>query len=316
MGQLPADWFLRVRLKLRHLQLLVALDEMRNLHRAAERLGMSQPAASKLLGDLETQLGVTLFERHSRGVTPNWYGESLIRHARNILSELQHAGDELNALESGNAGVVAVGTVMAPAVTLLASAIERVHRDLPGLKVGVDVDVSKRLVPRLMAGEFDFAITRIPEDFPSEAFVFEEIGEEALCFVCREGHPLAGAGQLDLASMTAYPWALQPSGALMRQRFDHLLLQHGVTPPGQIVDTPDILVALALVARSDTLTVTTREVADLLCAPQRFRILPFTESLSVQPYGLVSLRKQRLSPGAATLMGTLRELIQHQRRSL
>ncbi len=310
---LPPDWFLRARLKFRHLQLFVALDEQRNLHRAAESLGMSQPAASKLLGDLETQLGMALFERHPRGLTPNWYGECLIRHARGIVSQLQHAGEELNALEAGNAGVVSVGTVMAPAVTLLTSAIERVHRDLPGLKIGVDVGVSRDLIPRLLEGELDFAITRIPAGFPAERFVFEEIGEEALCFVCREGHPLSGQSPLSLEAMAAYPWALQPPGALMRQRVDGLFLQHGVVPPSQIVDTTDVLVALALVDKSDTLTVTTRETADLLCAPQRFRRLPFEEALSVQPYGLVSLRDRRLSPGAATLMSTLRELVAHQR---
>lgn len=306
---LPPDWFLRARLKFRHLQLLIALNEHRNLHRSAECLGMSQPAASKLLGDLETQLGLTLFDRHARGVTPNWYGESLIRHAQDILSELHHAGEELNALKAGNAGMVAVGTVMAPAVTLLTSAIERVHRDLPGLKISVDVGVSKDLAHRLLEGELDFAITRVPAGFPSERFVFEEIGEETLCFVCREGHPLTGRPAPTLQEMAQYPWAMQPPGALMRQRVDGLFLYHGVIPPQQIVDTADLMVALALVDKSDTLTVTTSEAADLLCAPQRFRQLPFEEPLSVQPYGLVSLRDRRLSPGAAALMTHLRELV-------
>ncbi|MCH4564021.1 LysR substrate-binding domain-containing protein [Halomonas sp. EGI 63088] len=313
MGELSHDWFLDVRLKLRHLQLFQALDEQRNLHRAAEALGMSQPAASKLLGDLEARLGVRLFERHARGLTPNWYGEVLVRHAHSMLFELQHTGNELAALRAGNAGTVTVGTVMAPAVTLLTSAIERVHRDRPGLKVSVEVGVSKALIPRLLEGELDFAITRVPAGFPMERFVFEEIGEEDICFVCREGHPLTGRSPLTLEDMAAYPWSLQPPGALMRQRVDSLFLHHGVSPPARIVDTPDVLVSLALVDKSDTITATTREVAGLLCAPQRFRILPLQDALSVQPYGLVSLRDQRLSPGAAALMTTLRELVAHQR---
>ncbi|MBD3896823.1 LysR family transcriptional regulator [Halomonas sp. ML-15] len=313
MGMLDEEWFLGARLKLRHLQLFLALDEERNLHRAAARLAMSQPAASKLLTDLEARLEVRLFERHARGLTPNWYGEVMVRHARNMLSELRHTGEELNALHVGNAGTVTIGTVMAPAVTLLTSAIERVHRDLPALKIGVEVGVSKMLVPRLLEGELDFAITRIPAGFQAEHFVFEEIGEEDLCFVCRQGHPLTGQTALTLETMAVYPWSLQPVGALMRQRVDSLFLHHGVTPPRQIVDTPDVLVSLALVDKSDTITVTTREVAELLCAPPRFRVLPFSEQLSVQPYGLVSLRQRRLSPGAGTLMKTLRELIAHSR---
>lgn len=313
MGVLGEDWFLRVRLKLRHLQLFVALDEQRNLHRAADRLGISQPAASKLLGDIETQLGVKLFERHARGLTPNWYGEILVRHSHGMLSELRHTGEEFNALRAGCAGTVAVGTAIAPAVTLLASAIERVHRDRPRLKVSVTVDVSQALVPRLLEGELDFAITRIPAGFPAERFVFEEIGEENICFVCRAGHPLTGQAEPSLSAMAAYPWSLQPPGALMRQRVDSLFLHHGVDSPCQIVDTSDVLVSLALVDRSDTITAITREAADLLCAPQRFRILPLRETLNVQPYGLVSLRDQRLSPGAGALMSMLRDIIAHQR---
>ncbi|WP_043529961.1 LysR family transcriptional regulator [Litchfieldella xinjiangensis] len=314
MRALGEDWFLQARLKLRHLQLFLALDEQQNLHRAAAHLGISQPAASKLLGDVEAQLGVKLFDRHARGLSPNWYGEVMIRHARNMISELRQTGEEFNALAKGNTGTVAVGTVLAPAVTLLASAIERVHRTHPKLKVSVEVDVSKRLAPRLLEGELDFAITRIPSDISAEPFIFEEIGEEDICFVCREGHPLSGMSPLTLEAMAAFPWVLQPQGALMRQRVDALFLHYGVTLPEQIVDSPDVLVALALVDRSDTITATTLQVAELLCAPPRFRILPFRERLSVQPFGLVSLKRRRLSPGAATLMATLQELVAHQRQ--
>lgn len=309
---LPPDWFLRVRLKFRHLQLFVALDDYRNLHRAAERLGMSQPAASKLLGDLEHMLGVSLFDRHSRGVTPNWYGESLIRHTRGMLTSLAQAGDEINALNEGNAGTVSIGTVLAPAVTLLASAVERVHRDSPHLEVNIDVGVSRNLVPRLRDGEFDFAIARIPSGMPAGDFVFEEIGEEALCFVCRAGHPLA-KDAFDLIPMLGYPWVLQPPGALMRQRVEHLFLHHKVAPPQRIINTPDIYMALAMVDKSDSITVTTREVADLLCTQPRFAILPSTDALSVQPFGLISLRERRMSPGAAKLMSTLHQMIRERR---
>ncbi|WFF42703.1 LysR family transcriptional regulator [Salinicola endophyticus] len=310
---LPADWFLKARLKLRHLQLFVTLDECRNLHRAAAQLGMSQPAASKLLGDIEGQLGVSLFERHARGVTPNWYGEILIRHARSMFTSLAQAGDELNAFSAGNAGTVSVGTVLAPAVTLLASAVERVHRDSPHLQVNIDVDVSHNLVPRLRDGEFDFAIARIPSALPAGDFVFEEIGEEALCFICRHDHPLTRVEIPTLTAMRDYPWVLQPTGSLMRQRVEHLFLHFGVAPPERIINTPDIYMALAMVDKSEAITVTTQEVAELLCAQPRFATLPLPEALSVQPYGLISLRERRLSPGAAKLMHVLHRMIRDYR---
>ncbi|ALM52411.1 LysR family transcriptional regulator [Halomonas huangheensis] len=309
---LAPDWYLDVRLKLRHLELLAALDDYRNLHRAAAWLGVSQPAASKLLGELELRLGLKLFERHSRGLEPNWYGEIMVRHARNMLSSLKQTGDELNALRAGNTGTVAVGTVMDPTVTLLTQALEETRLDLPGLKVSVDVDVSQALIPRLLSGELDLALCRIPAGFNAADFVFEEIGEEATCIVCRHNHPLTASSSPELGAMMHYPWALQPSGSLMRQRFDYLLMYHGLTPPMQIVDTSDILVSLSLVAATDTLTVTTQEVAGLLCDPARFRLLPTREAVSVQPYGLVTLRETRPSPGAAALSTRLRDVIRRQ----
>ncbi|GHB07747.1 LysR substrate-binding domain-containing protein [Salinicola rhizosphaerae] len=313
MDLLSPDWFLRARLKFRHLQLFVALDDCRNLHRAAERLGMSQPAASKLLGDIERLLGVPLFERHSRGVTPNWYGESLIRHAHSMLDALNQASEEINALNEGNAGTVSIGTVQAPAVTLIASAVEQVHRESPNLKVNIDVDVSGKLVPRLRNGELDFAIARIPLGTPASDFVFEEIGEEKLCFVCRAGHPLARSRAAALEEMRHYPWVLQPPGTLMRQRVEHLFLHHRIAMPARVINTPDIYMSLAMIDKSEAVTVTTREVADLLCAQPRFYRLPTADALSVQPYGLISLRERRLSPGAAKLMSTLHRLIREQR---
>ena len=67
--------------------------------RAAELTGMTQPAASKMLGELEDSLGVKFFERHARGVEPTWYGEILVRHARTAMSEMDRAHDEITGAE-------------------------------------------------------------------------------------------------------------------------------------------------------------------------------------------------------------------------
>ncbi|RKR03505.1 LysR family transcriptional regulator [Kushneria sinocarnis] len=309
MGTLPKDWFSRVRLKLRHLELFVALDEQRNLHRAAAQLEISQPAASKLLGELESRLGTPLFERHSRGLTPNWYGELMVRRARSVLDELGQAGEEFNALQSGHTGLVRVGTVMAAAVPLLTRAVERLHSERPGLHVSINVEVSRQLVQGLLDGRYDFVLSRIPAGFSGEHFVFEEIGEEEICFVCSVRHPLARSTAPDLATLSQWPWALQPRGSLMRQRVEELMHREQLELPCWVVDTPDPMVSLALVDNSEFITVATRDVTERLFDPARFHILPYPQRLGIQPYGLVSLRHQRLSPGTGALMSTLRELM-------
>src|SRR5688572_33511281 len=116
-------WFLRARLKTRQLMLLIAIGDEGNIHRAAEILNMSQPAASKLLKDLEDVLGISLFERLPRGMRPTWYGETMIRHARIALSSLTLAGSELEALKTGRLGEVSVGAITSPALSLLPHAV-------------------------------------------------------------------------------------------------------------------------------------------------------------------------------------------------
>lgn len=306
MRTLPPDWFLRVRLKMRHMQLLVALDEHRNVHRAASELNMSQPAASKLLGELEALLGVTLFERLPRGVAPNWYGEILIRHSHTMLAELRNAGEELTALHAGNGGRASVGTV-APAITLISSAIDLVHRRRADLQFSVDLDVSHVLVHALMEGIYDFVLARLPEDRAPDPFCYEALGSESLCFVCRRDHPLVDRDEVTLTDMLPYTWVLEPHDGLLRQTVNALLRDHGAGSPRQIVDTRSVLVSMSLVGRSDMITVISEEVAELLFDMRHFHRLPFREPVTVKAFGLISLADRRLSPGARVLAEALRE---------
>src|SRR4051812_22559264 len=126
MDMLNPNWFLKARLKTRQLLLLIALDDFRNIHRAADELNMTQPAASKQIKDLEEMLDVRLFDRLPRGMMPTIYGETMIRHARMALNSLSLAHDDIVALRAGLAGQVEVGVIMAPAMALLPRAIAAV----------------------------------------------------------------------------------------------------------------------------------------------------------------------------------------------
>lgn len=304
----PADdWFMRARLKLRHLQLFAALDEHRNIHRAAEALGMSQPAASKLLAELEHQLGVTLFERRSRGVEPNWYGEVMIRRSRSIIAELDNAGEELSALRAGHSGRVVVGTV-APGIQYLAQAIEHLQREHPALRVSIDTDVSQSLVESLAEGKYDLVLARIPDRLQHNRFVYENIADERLSFVCRRGHPLCNREGLTLSDLAAFAWVLEPPDGLLRQRVNAQFLTQGIALPRQIIETRSVLVSMALIGRTDAITALSTDVARLAFDPRRFHVIGFDGSLTLKPFGIVRQKGRRLSPGAMELIQMVRRI--------
>src|SRR6266851_5964964 len=155
-----SDWLPRGRIKTRQIVLLVHLDEHRSVLRAAEAANMTQPAASKMLGGLESALGVALFERHARGVVPTWYGEILVRHARAVLADMSRAQEEITALKSGLCGQAAIGAVVNPATNLVPLAIGLLKQDHPQILVRVDVDTSDVLIRKLLDGKLDIAVAR------------------------------------------------------------------------------------------------------------------------------------------------------------
>ena len=167
--------------------LLTAICDEGNIHRAAEVLNMSQPAASKLLKDLEDMLGVSLFERQPRGMRPNWYGETMIRHARIALSSLREAGQEIDALKAGLSGHVSLGAITGPALSLIPQAIMIVARENPKLRVELHVESSNVLIEQLAQGKIDIMIGRLFERQEKTGLRYERLAEEPVARSCGPG---------------------------------------------------------------------------------------------------------------------------------
>src|SRR5690349_1078885 len=102
--------FLRGRIKLRHLRLMLILDEERSISRAAERLCISQAAVSKTRAEIEDGVGAPLFTRVNRRLELTETGECVLQSARRIIAELQNLGDEVAVMKSGMRGTVTIGT--------------------------------------------------------------------------------------------------------------------------------------------------------------------------------------------------------------
>lgn len=305
----PGDRLLRSGLKLRHLLLLVALDDHRKLHRAAEAMHLSQPAASKMLGEIEKMVGVPIFDRLPRGIEPTRYGEALIRRSRTVLAELGQAGTEIAALRVGEGGAVAIGTVMSPAAEIVVEAIERVRARMPRVQISVHVDTSDVLAAQLGASRLDFVIARIPPGLDPQPFDYREIGEEKAVLLVRSEHPLAAREAVRPEDLYDRDWVMQPRGSLLRRSLEALLRRHGVPPPDRVINTPSVMMAAILVARTDAILPLAEPVAELFLAAGRFTKLKLTERLTVEAYGLIRMAGRPLSPAAAAFYATLEDLV-------
>jgi DNA-binding transcriptional LysR family regulator len=301
------DWYLRSRLKMRQVLLLVALEEQRNMHRAAASLRMTQPAATRLLGGLERTLGVRLFERGPRGLTPNAHGESLIRHARAMLATLDHAREEMNALTDGASGRIAIGALLVAAPVLVPLALARFKQRRPGHTVLVQEGSATALLPALRRGELDLVVGRVSSEVPAEGLDFEAFYSEPMQVVARTGHPLARRRSLTLGELAAQMWIVPAPDAPYRRRLDAAFRQAGVAPPRRLVESVSIAVNKMLVQKSDMLGVMPRNVAREYAALGLLRVLPVKLPPPSGPVGVITAIGRPLPPAAAELIQALRE---------
>jgi DNA-binding transcriptional LysR family regulator len=301
------NWFLRARLKTRQLLLLIALDEQRNIHRAADELHMTQPAASKQLKDLEDMLEVELFERMPRGMQPTIYGETMIRHARMALTSLSLAHEDIVALKAGLSGQVEVGVIMTPSMALLPRAISRIKENAPQLRIGVHVETSNILLERLRRGVLDFMVGRILEEEPDPDLVYEELSEEPVCAVARLGHPWLAAKDLRLEDIAGAAWILPPHGSVLRYRCDLMFRRAGLPPPANVVDTSALLLITSLLQQTDNLHIMPVDVAKYYESLNILSILPIELPCKMDAFGIITRRSRLLSPGATVLLGAIRD---------
>jgi DNA-binding transcriptional LysR family regulator len=299
-------WFVRNRLKTRQLWLLVAIYDHKSIVKAADALGMTQPGASKLLREIEDVLQVPLFERMPRGMQATWYGEIMVRHARTVLRSLNSAWDEVADWKSGRSGHAAIGSIMAPAISILPQAIELFHRDSADARVSVVVDSSDVLLPRLAQASLDIMIGRLLADGEKKYYDYLPLTEEEpLTFLARAANPLHKKRNIEWGALAQAPWVVPPRGGRLRHRFDMLFREQGVDSPAKLVEATELQTLVAIVQSTDMLTILPTEAAQH-CLKSGLRALRIPVSCTMDGFGIITRSGQLPSPTAAKLLVALR----------
>jgi DNA-binding transcriptional LysR family regulator len=298
MTRLP-DALLLMRLRTRQLLLAAQLGETRHLGRAAAALGTSQPAATKLLQQMEDQLGERLFTRAARGMQPTPAGEALIRHARQWLNDFGALRQEMAALRSGLSGTLRIGSVPGALPELAAPALAAYKRQHPAVAVSLVVDTSDRMLAQLAASEVDLVLGRLTEGHHDAVFDSHPLLAEPQVAVVRVGHPLLKRrSALTLQELARWPWILQPPGSPQRGRFEDALREAGVQGRIDITETASTVATTNLLERSEMAAVMPASLAAHYARLGVLRALPFELPLHVPAIHLLTRRARLLSPAA------------------
>ncbi|KAI3590711.1 Transcriptional regulator, LysR family [Cupriavidus sp. U2] len=301
------DRAFRSNIKLRHLQLLVALDEFRHLGRTAEFLSVSQPAVSKVLAEVEKMLGLTLFTRSTRGTEPTPAGESLVRFARAVLAQYDVTRDEIEAVASGAAGRVRVGSMGATLPVLLARAVARLKDRSPRATVLVEEGDLTHLLPRLRLSELDVIVGRLEPSYAAPDLITDALYEDPMVAVVAASHPLSRQASPDWTDLARHPLVLPPPWASLRVKIEQAFFRHGQQPPADVIESSSYLAVTTFVAQRQAVGFVAGSVGRQLQAEGRFHVLAMPVEVELPPVGLITLRDRRLPPSVAELADCLRE---------
>lgn len=228
---------------LRQLRYVVAVARFGGFTRAAEALHVAQPALSLAIRQLETELGVRLFDRTSRRVTPTDAGVALVDRATRILGEVDGAAEEMAAF----AGALR-GTVRASIWFHLDPALPMLLQDFivanPGVRVSLVELPTPAAIEELRAGVIDFAVLGMALPIDLDGLESITLREEPLVLAVRSGHPLARERSIPVRRLAEVPLIMARHGTSLRPRIDHVLAGAGVTPD-VILETNEIAAAVA-----------------------------------------------------------------------
>lgn len=245
---------------------LAVADEL-HFGRAAERLHMAQPPLSRLIRQIETELGAPLFERNTRQVTLTPQGAALIEPARELVMLSQRLKEIVQQSTSGEIGRIRLGFAGASVHRQVSELARRVRTDCPGITLELfSSQFSHVGLERVLDGSLDMVIGRW--DFLPAEVESRVVGEEEILVALPEGHHLAHHEWVRPADLAGEPWIMLPgaSGATLPNRLGVLGVKGGFVP--RVVQiAPDSSTQLMLVEVGFGIALTFSGVRENLLAP-------------------------------------------------
>jgi len=293
-------------ISLRRIETFVTVAEHKNVSAAARTLNLSQPAVTKSVRELERHYGVELVHRTVAGVELTRYGESFYRRAKLVLSELQHAEDEIDSLLGGK-GSVSVGLLPNAYYPLVTSGLSNYLGQHPDLRVVIREGTLDDLFRSVEIGDMDFFVGSALVTRSSETLVSEVLLQDRLIVICRPDHPLIGKPDLIFADLVGYGWVLPPRDTKIHQLFDEILQEAGLEPPQTWIEINTFSVLRSILSGTDRLAIVAASRVDLELDHGLLSALPLVFSPNPFPVAVVRPEEERLSPWARGLLRSFRQ---------
>ncbi len=291
-----------MRIEERHLAQLAAVVEFGSVTRAAEMLGVTQPAISRVLTALEKRVGEPLFEPGRRPLRPTLLGETLAMHGRQILEASRQASEAIKSLRRGNSGTVKVGGVPFFMDAYISRMIGEFQVKEPDIRVEQSYGNLPELQKQLMAYQLDFAVCPIGIVEAAPDMEFTEILPARNVLACRSGHPLQRRRKISTQDLMDFPWIAPLPGSPLLADLHSILLAVGMQDISIRYSGGSLLSVFNYLEETDALTVLPHSVVFAHRKTRDISVLPINIPQPARSLGILRPRNRAHLPAVQKLI--------------
>lgn len=298
------------RLRVRHLRLLDSIHAAGSLTAAAALLRIGQPAATKLLQDLEEAFGHVLVDRGRRGGVLSAAGIRALERLRIAMAALDAVGTTMEG--EGRLPLVRIGMLPLAGVTLLPRLVAALSASGALPRIQLRDGPVPEVLALLRAGQIDCVIGRISPEMDEgdrDELDILALNDERFELACRPDHPLVRRRAIELHQLGGASWIVPGRGTYTRTVFDAAFARAGLVPPPAHVECPSFHAGLAMVAASSMLTIAPRSAVELYTSLGRVRKLRLAHPFEADYLAFVTSRSQRCLPAVESIRSTLQHIV-------
>jgi DNA-binding transcriptional LysR family regulator len=305
------DWESQIgrRLRLRDLYAFFTVARCGSMAKAAVQLGVSQPAISKVVGDLEHALGVRLLDRNRRGVEVTIYGQALLKRGLVAFDELKQSVRDITFLADSSQGEVRIECPETVTSTFLPLLVERFSEKYPRVKLCVDSIVSPTLgLPALRDRKYDLILgwlpLPLPDSFCADDLNVEAVFDDRLIVASGKHNRWARRRRVDLAELVSEPWIMQASDTWNHARLANAFQVRGLEVPNSNLVTLSVPLRIHFLANGPFISAISQSVAHYYSLSELAIDLPSWEF----PVSIITMKNRTLSPVVERFMACAREV--------
>lgn len=299
----------------RRLAVVAGLAERHSTNAVARELGLTQPAISAALKELEARLGIALFLRSAKGAVPTEAGLKLAFHCSRSLAELRHIVPDLAAMEGEMTGTVRIGALPLGRTRILPQAIAATIARHPRLRVMCFESPYDQLAGQLRSGDIDLILGALRPAAEAADLAQEALFDDRIAVIARAGHPLDGHPGLGIDDLLAHQWVLWWPHSPSRETLQRVFEAAGRTPPRPSVETGDLAILRGVLRHSDLLTAISAEHLHYELAAGDLVVLPYRMDGTRRAIGVAERLGALPPPGARALLGEIRALVARMREA-